>query len=965
MDLMVETKTSAFEENFWGEKNQGFGCLYHNMKHGQISTRELADFIRERAAIEEVYSKSISKLAKTASNSSCLGTFAPFWQLIKTATDKLAAAHQKLIQKLQDVVKDVQKYGEEQHKKHKAIKGEIQCTADVVQSLQTTTDLLNKAKELYNTRCIEYERLKKENASTKEQEKAEAKYKKAMEDYKMYVEKYANLREDFEKKMTKSCQQLQSIEEGHLQQLKEFIKQYNGAHRECGTSVEQVQGEFSQQCEDLTSIKLIEMFSETKGTGKEKPGPIVFEECDVSNIPSPDPDKSKKRKTKKEKTKKTKKEKDEKEGDTPDALASSKSTTLSTISPTTPTDAFMSPSSMLSQQSSLMPCSSMPDVRARPMRHNSPSMFSFSSFLGNHSTSVSSDTSSARHDSDGYGSSPQVDEEGFSIRPQEVSPNEAPTRDSFYSGSDTDSDSEDRTRKIHVEIKPAVVSDSNSGPNAASVDEIKKSLGGLTLSPPIMRKDKSNGDLKRRNQTVLRSSAQSSGNLLDLDFLSTSSPTSDLMSPTNNTSSATTPSSTDGLSMWAAVKPLVGLVSESRPRVESNPVPGSLTIKPILKPRIRAKTAADLLHSPTTTSDSLPPALPIKQRHSMGGLPATSTTPTGGPTAPTPPPRSTNRPWSGVQSPVPRSETPNMFRQDSSSSLTNSSFNASYVSGTSRGPSPLTLGMSDTIPIAAAFTESVNAYFKGTDQSKCMVKITGDLMLSFPAGIIQALTSNPSPAVLSFKVKNSDRLEQVLPNKQLITNDSSQTTSDSQAYSFNMSNLVTLLKRQAEKNVAASYFNVDILKYQVKVEPEGRSTPLHLISYWKCEPSTTDVRIDYAYNSSAVDQAVPLSNVTLIVPVDGGVTVMQSKPAATWSAESKRALWKIGDISPNSESGLSGSIRAKFELTEGPSKPATLAVQFSSDGTTLSSLDIELLTTSYRLSLVKKRFATGKYLSES
>ena len=73
-------------------------------------------------------------------------------------------------------------------------------------------------------------------------------------------------------------------------------------------------------------------------------------------------------------------------------------------------------------------------------------------------------------------------------------------------------------------------------------------------------------------------------------------------------------------------------------------------------------------------------------------------------------------------------------------------------------------------------------------------------------------------------------------------------------------------------------------------------------------------------------------------------------------------MWKIGDISANSESGLSGSIRAKFELTEGPSKPATLAVQFSSDGTTLSNLDIELLTTSYRLSLVKKRFATGRLL---
>lgn len=58
----------------------------------------------------------------------------------------------------------------------------------------------------------------------------------------------------------------------------------------------------------------------------------------------------------------------------------------------------------------------------------------------------------------------------------------------------------------------------------------------------------------------------------------------------------------------------------------------------------------------------------------------------------------------------------------------------------------------------------------------------------------------------------------------------------------------------------------------------------------------------------------------------------------------------------------SGSLRAKFELSEGPSKPATLAVQFISEGSTLSGVDVELVGTGYRLSLLKKRFATGKML---
>lgn len=54
-----------------------------------------------------------------------------------------------------------------------------------------------------------------------------------------------------------------------------------------------------------------------------------------------------------------------------------------------------------------------------------------------------------------------------------------------------------------------------------------------------------------------------------------------------------------------------------------------------------------------------------------------------------------------------------------------------------------------------------------------------------------------------------------------------------------------------------------------------------------------------------------------------------------------------------------GSLRAKFELSNGPSNPTTLAVQFMSEGSTLSGVDMELQGTGYRLSLNKKRFATG------
>uniref|UniRef100_A0A1A8CTJ0 FCH domain only 2 n=1 Tax=Nothobranchius kadleci TaxID=1051664 RepID=A0A1A8CTJ0_NOTKA len=282
---------------------------------------------------------------------------------------------------------------------------------------------------------------------------------------------------------------------------------------------------------------------------------------------------------------------------------------------------------------------------------------------------------------------------------------------------------------------------------------------------------------------------------------------------------------------------------------------------------------------------------------------------------------------------------------------------------TSRGPSPVTLASQDALPIAVAFTESVNAYFKGADPTKCIVKITGDMTLSFPMGIIKVFTTNPSPATLTFKLKNTSRLEQILPNQQLLFSDSSQSDSNSKDFWFNMQALTSYLRKASEQNPSASYYNVDILKYQV--QSDGiHSTPLNLAVYWKCLSSTTELRVDYSYNPESMASPGPLSNVQVLVHVDGGVTNMHSLPNSIWNLEQNKCLWKLSDISEKSENEGAGSLRAKFDLSDGPSSPSTLAVQFMNDGSTLSGVDMELQGSGYRLSLNKKRFATGRYMAD-
>lgn len=85
------------------------------------------------------------------------------------------------------------------------VKEEESSTLEVVQSIQSITITLQKAKDICLQRGLELEKLKKDNASQRELEKSEIKFKKAQDDYKALVDKYTTIRNDFETKMTQAC----------------------------------------------------------------------------------------------------------------------------------------------------------------------------------------------------------------------------------------------------------------------------------------------------------------------------------------------------------------------------------------------------------------------------------------------------------------------------------------------------------------------------------------------------------------------------------------------------------------------------------------------------------------------------------------------------------------------------------------------------------------------------------------
>ncbi|XP_068390842.1 F-BAR domain only protein 1 isoform X4 [Eschrichtius robustus] len=858
---------SYFGEYFWGEKNHGFEVLYHSVKQGPISTKELADFIRER-------------------------TFAPLWEVFRVSSDKLALCHLELTRKLQDLIKDVLRYSEEQLKAHKKCKEEAVGTLDAVQVLAGVSQLLPKSRENYLNRCMDQERLRRESTSQKEMDKAETKTKKAAESLRRSVEKYNSARADFEQKMLDSALHFQAMEETHLRQMKALLGSYAHSVEDTHVQIGQVHEEFKQNIENISVEMLLKKFAESKGTGQEKPGPLDFEAYSAAALQE-----AMKR------------------------LRGAK--------------AFRLPG--LSRREREPPAA----------------------------------VDSLEPDS---GTCPEVDEEGFTVRP-DVSQNST-AEPSRFSSSDSDFDDEE-PRKFYVHIKPAPARAPACSPEAAAA-QLRATAGSLILPPGpggTMKRHSSRdtaGKLQRPRSAPragscaekLQSDEQVSRNLFgpplesafDHEDFTGSSSLGFTSSPSPFSSSSPENVEDSGLDSPSHAAP--GPSPDSWvPRPGTPQSPPTCRVPPPesrgTQPMLPSDSPQPLAPSPgpwgveaVAGGDLMPVPADLAAREGLAAPPRR------------PRSRKASCPLMRSNGDLSRSLSPSPLGSSAPSTIPERpSFSSQAGHGVSRGPSPVVLGSQDALPVATAFTEYVHAYFRGHNPS-CLARVTGELTMTFPAGIVRVFSGTPPPPVLSFRLVHTAPIEHFHPNADLLFSDPSQSDPETKDFWLNMAALTEALQRQAEQNPAASYYNIVLLRYQFS-RPGPQSVPLQLSTHWQCGATLTQVSVEYSYQPGATAVPTPLTNVQILLPVGEPVTNVRLQPAATWNLEEKRLLWKLPDVS---ETGGSGRLSASWEPCSGPSTPSPVAAQFTSEGATLSGVDLELVGSGYRMSLVKRRFATGMYL---
>ncbi|CAF3508837.1 unnamed protein product [Adineta steineri] len=301
-------------------------------------------------------------------------------------------------------------------------------------------------------------------------------------------------------------------------------------------------------------------------------------------------------------------------------------------------------------------------------------------------------------------------------------------------------------------------------------------------------------------------------------------------------------------------------------------------------------------------------------------------------------------------------------------------FSNSFTPSIDQRMSPLTLGATDQIPIAVAFQETIHVMMSGDDQTKWKIRILGDMLVSFPAAILNLLVdSSPHLNTLEFRLQNLNRVENVIANPQLVTHNRSSGESDGPTYSFNMSALSNILRNLQEKNRSLPFFNFGILKYEVK-HSGIPNIPIQVSSHWTRTFDTITININYRFNSSALPESVRLVNdiVMFYTIITDGQQINQSSPTCEWSSNEHKLSWKVPYIFDGSGT-LSATIttnQTSFDSTdnEQQQKPLTASsivhVQFLAENALFSSINFEFACRGYRVSLLKKKIASGKYQSE-
>jgi hypothetical protein len=258
------------------------------------------------------------------------------------------------------------------------------------------------------------------------------------------------------------------------------------------------------------------------------------------------------------------------------------------------------------------------------------------------------------------------------------------------------------------------------------------------------------------------------------------------------------------------------------------------------------------------------------------------------------------------------------------------------------------------------------------------------MKISFPSSILKLLPTygNELPQ-FEFRLNNLKIANQDLKlnHKLLVLNKSTTVeatmSNDSFDFQFIIPNLVRELKDQHEQNNRAAFFNFELLKYEFNYT---QMPPLTMNSHWKSNSIDRTIELNLVYLKNFRKNLLQV-NFMIIMPMkmeDDNSNVYKITPSKyepnALVQETKdgkiQILWRFPSINSNGELKIKFTIANESSPSDSPIDIKILEkfyqqvyAKFNMDSDTLSELKFNILSTNYRLSLLKETITSGKYFA--
>ncbi|XP_026211354.1 proline-serine-threonine phosphatase-interacting protein 2 [Anabas testudineus] len=285
-------KNLHFKDHFWNSEltcTGGYDAIIQYLNDGKKTCKEVEDFMKARASIEEKYAKDLLGLSKKVCGHSEMNTLKRSLDMFKLQTEHISLSHLQLAQSMREEAKKLEEFREKQKEARKKIEQQMD-SLHKQKSLQFKRSM--DSKKTYEQKCRDKEEADQNvnrntntnTNNTKQMEKLLAKAQQAKQNaeeadrlYHQNVTALGKIRDDWLKEHVKSCEMFEKLSLERINFLRNTVWTHlNQLSQQCVTS-DELYEEVRKSLEQCDVWEDIEHFVNLRQTGDKPPAPIGYE----------------------------------------------------------------------------------------------------------------------------------------------------------------------------------------------------------------------------------------------------------------------------------------------------------------------------------------------------------------------------------------------------------------------------------------------------------------------------------------------------------------------------------------------------------------------------------------------------------------------------------------------------------------------------------------------------------------